>query len=378
MKRRCEAVVNRAFTIVELLVVVAIISLLIAILLPAIGKAKEAALVTQSAANLNNLAKANATYGADWQDRQFTAIPDDFGAPPANGNCAIYQSSVACLPQMIAGWDATGGLWGFWIAGSLCPAGFPGNCGNIPVYVANEWSYANGVFGSWRLPNYKAFNDYLNGRYYDRVFWAPKDRMNLEAAAPALAYPGEFCPPNSTGGSSIRSTYVWSPAAMWAPDVLSSTIADSPNAGKPNQCGPGAYRAPGAGMATYPDLKTRMIERIWLQNREGGENCSAFSPASPWLFNQGYNSAPVCLYFDGHVQMTGVADAMEADSRVSGQNATNTNVSTTGKGLWHRGTPLGGNFNAYYTAQAYDQLVNTAFHVLTTDGIQGRDTVGAK
>ena len=108
MKRRCEAVVNRAFTIVELLVVVAIISLLIAILLPAIGKAKEAALVTQSAANLNNLAKANATYGADWQDRQFTAIPDDFGAPPANGNCAIYQSSVACLPQMIAGWDEIG------------------------------------------------------------------------------------------------------------------------------------------------------------------------------------------------------------------------------------------------------------------------------
>ncbi len=368
----------RAFTIVELLVVVAIISLLIAILLPAIGKAKEAALVTQSAANLNNLGKANATYGADWQDRQFTAIPDDFGAPPANGSCAIYQSQVACLPQMIAGWDATGGLWGFWIAGQLCPAGFPGNCGNIPVYIANEWSYANGVFGSWRLCNYKAFNDYLNGKYYDPVFWAPKDRMNLDDAAPALAYPGEFCPPGSTGGSSIRSTYVWSPAAMWAPDVMSSTVAESPNAGKPNQCGPGAYRAPGAGMATYPDLKTRMIERIWLQNREGGEYCSAFTPDSPWLFNQGYNSAPVCLYFDGHVQMTGVSDAMEADARVKGQNATNTNVAANARGLWHRGTPLGGDFNAYYTAQAYDQLVNTAFHVLTTDGIQGRDVVGAK
>ena len=366
------------FTIVELLVVVAIISLLIAILLPAIGKAKEGALVTQSVANLNNLGKANATYGSDWQDRQFTAIPDDFGGAPALGNCTTYQAQVACLPQQIAGWDAGGGLWGFWIAGPLCPAGFPGNCGNIPVYLPNEWGYANGCFGSWRLCNYKAFNDYVNGRYYDKVFWAPNDKYNLDDAQPALAYPGEFCPPAQTGGASIRSTYVWSPAAMWAPDVLSSTVAEAPNAGKPNQCGPGAYRSPAASLATYPDLKTRMIERIWLQNTEGGALNSGFAPPSPWLFNQGYNSAPACLYFDGHVSLTGVSDAMEADARAKGQNQANANIHATAKGLWHRGTPLGGDGSAYYSNQAYDMLVNSAFHVLTTDGIQGRDVTGAK
>ena len=59
MKRR-----THGFTIVELLVVVSIIALLIAILLPAIGKARDAARQTQSAGNLRNLAVANNTYAA--------------------------------------------------------------------------------------------------------------------------------------------------------------------------------------------------------------------------------------------------------------------------------------------------------------------------
>jgi hypothetical protein len=69
---------------------------------------------------------------------------------------------------------------------------------------------------------------------------------------------------------------------------------------------------------------------------------------------------------------------MEADARAKGQNQANANIHATAKGLWHRGTPLGGDGSAYYSNQAYDMLVNSAFHVLTTDGIQGRDVTGAK
>ena len=106
------------FTIVELLVVISIIALLIAILLPAIGKARDAARVTQSAANLRNLSVANDTYGADWGDRQFTALPDDMGLAFANGLGPVdYNNQIACMPQQLVGYDYLGRLWGWWCAG---------------------------------------------------------------------------------------------------------------------------------------------------------------------------------------------------------------------------------------------------------------------
>ena len=82
----------------------------------------------------------------------------------------------------------------------------------------------------------------------------------------------------------------------------------------------------------------------------------------------------------------GVTDAMEADTRamiqVESNNTCNycpTNPNSSGQcqtGLWSRDTQFG--TDGYYGDLAYDTIVNTSYHVLTTDGILGRDTIGAK
>ena len=62
--RRCNANMH-GFTLIELLVVISIISLLIAILLPALGKARDASRAIQCSANLHQMALVMAAYQAD-------------------------------------------------------------------------------------------------------------------------------------------------------------------------------------------------------------------------------------------------------------------------------------------------------------------------
>ena len=368
------------FTIVELLVVVSIIALLIAILLPAIGKARDAAKVTQSSANLRNLAVANDTYASDWADRQFTAVPDDIGLSP-NADPITYGNEIACMPQQLVGYDYLGRLWGWWCAGDLCP-GYPGDAGywnGCFHYVFQPYQYnAGGNFGSFRVATCKAFNAYVGDRWYDPVFWAPKDSYPLRIAEKFFIYPDEFTP-NATGSgaqSVAYSSYVWSPAAMWNPEVHSKCGFNNPRSM------PSAFRSPAVGQCRFPDLKTRMIEHHWLQNAEIDKNPSFGGDDPSWMFNQGYNSKPVMSFFDGHVAVVGVTDAMEADTRATKQADDNNICSycpTSGDcqmGLWSRDTQNGP--DGYYGALSYDTIVNTSCHIFTTDGILGRDVIGAK
>ena len=347
------------FTIVELLVVVSIIALLIALLLPAVQRGRDKALISNSVANLKNLASANELYASDWGDRQFTMCPDDAGT--VNGNCDTYKVQIACPPQALLGWDGAA-MWGYFIGtgGKCSQFGYPGNCGNWVVHKPIGFP-ANDGFGAFRIPGLKAFHDYINGRFYDQTLYAPKDVVPLQNISKYFTSPSEF---TYDGTNYEDSSYCWSPAAMWDARVLGRNGATLNGQGytSPNTM-PAGYRSPPVSRCKYPSLKTRMIEHNWLQNTPKSLiNTNFAGGTTPWFFNHGYNSSPACLFFDGHIELVGCQRAQQAEQR-AGQ-------------LWSRNSPLGA--QGYYGGQSYDFLVRTSFHVLTTDGIEGRDVLGAE
>ena len=361
---------HRAFTIVELLVVVSIIALLVALLLPAVAKGRDKALISQSVSNLKNLASSNEIYAGDWNDRQFTACPDDAGM--VNGNCDQYKAQIACPPQQLLGWDVNGAMWGYFLgsSGKCARYGWPEACYNWIIYIPMDFGTGpnpggGNSYGSFRMPGVKAFSAYVGKRFYDPTFYAPKDVLPISNVTKYFTSAAEF---SYDGTNYEDSSYCWSPAAMFDPKVFGRNGSTLNGQGytDPNTLKTG-YKSPPVSRAKYPTLKTRMIEHNWLQNTpDTPVNPNFAGGKTPWMFNHGYNSAPACLFFDGHIELVGCQRSMQADQRVAPANGS----------VWSKNTPFGS--GGYYGGQSYDFLVNTSFHIMTTDGIEGRDVLGAE
>jgi prepilin-type N-terminal cleavage/methylation domain-containing protein len=390
------------FTIIELLVVVSIIGLLLSLLIPAVGKARDSALTTQSLSNLRNMAAACGSYGADWTDRQPTFIFDDFGQYVTTMNNSAgqnYQTATgSCPPSMILGYGGvigkcqpnTVGIWAFWTPCEASVGSWSNVAYSIPMILGSNWTTDSGVegSGSWRLPNVRMFSQYVNSKFYDKTFYAPKDKYSLERAQPAFERGEDFPLLCEVPEQYVQSTYCFSPAAMFGPDAFSGRKGCATFSG--NGMPPAVFRSPSVGQAAFPDLKTRMLEHQWLQNKEGPDFNPKFSGSIPYFFNHCINSAPATLFFDGHVSQSGCNDSMSANAQMI--DANNSSSSTfKEKGLFASETLNNlpgswGTYGGYYTGANgmqganfnYDTQVNTSFHVFTVDGILGRDFMTAK
>ena len=384
---------RQGFTIIELLVVVSVIALLMAILLPAITKARDQTKLTVSFANLRNLATAHQSYAAEWKDRQFTLVNDNISS--YGGDITAFhtyylqrggETEDQAHPAPILGWGFLhrSGRWALFIyrthevnAEERHDGVFnPRNCSlNLPIKFASPLMY----FGSFRLANMEQFHQYVGGKFYDPVFYPPKDKISLwgitgegEDGHNCFEDPGQFCDRSADGPTDtpIWAGYVLSPAAMFAPNVMAhdDPANDKYNGWVSPWLMPAGFRSPSFSQALYPALKTHMLEHHWLQNAlaecNPGFSGSTYDLCEPYYFNHAWESSPVTLFYDGHVETIGTRNTMRADGRMRVQTG-NDNW-----GLWSKDTSFGA--DGYLIQYGYDQAA-TSYHILTTDGIRGRD-----
>lgn len=369
---------NKGFTLIELITVLALSVLVVAILLPLLGAQRNRSMFSISQHNLSALARAHSCYEIDWQGRQYTTVDDDLDL--TSGNYCTALDQLGCHPPRILGSDPNGAVWGFWLGEWDCIAETSfSQCNNLAYMFPNQFSQKTYHYGTTRYIQFRAFNQYLDGRYYDRVFYAPEDDLVYSTidASGAFDDPNQFVPNVGAEYQIAPSSYMLSAAAMYHPDVMR---APSRGGFQDPATLVNGFQSPPTSWCRYPELKSRMIEHGWLRNSPSPTHPVLVDEAirdfvgermpgdvqTGWFFNHGLTSSPLAMMYDGSVRRISVADAYVDDARVQ--------LQTDGvDGLWSRDTPMGA--DGYFNQFSHDAspASGTSFHVLTTDGIRGRE-----
>ncbi|MFO0827767.1 MAG: hypothetical protein U0572_06405 [Phycisphaerales bacterium] len=334
------------------------VAVLMATAIPVLGNIGTMSGEAVSLSNLRVIAEAHAAYASTFNERQVTWIPDDVGL--VNGNCTTYVTEIACPPQLILGTDPiNGAIWGYYLGGGLC-AQFPGTCANFAVYKPFVFSGSWSNFGSFRLQNADAFNNFVDGRFYSDVWYSPNDESTYRSSAWVRDIAADFtAPPYEV----TFSSYCLSPAAMFHPSVFGAAFGGYRN---PDTFAD-AYVSPSVTQCAYPDLKTRSIEHNWNRSSPGISNPNFAGGLEPFYFNASSEACPLSLFFDGHIARLPNSQAIADDQAL---------FEASGQRLWSRSTPLGS--NGYFGAQMLDTSPKTSHTILTIDGILGRDILGPR
>ena len=403
---------RKAFTLVELLVVISIIALLVGILLPALSRARDAAMVNSSKNNIRNVYMANQNYNSANKGRQFVGAPSDL---------ARYGDTVDAAIQGY--WDAFG-LYG---EGDMFDGGFaPGPGvqfgetqagvvvfpGDVPEFIVPILFNAGPTstqsapgYGTHMHPNARQIAEYMEDDITNKAYYAPKDTILLEGVKDCQIAQGNLCPgsPGEWQGDygSFKidtlgtydfsppipmTSYIYSPANMMNNKVFSY----KPTQGFTDPCTfNNGFKAPTLDQSKYASLKTYLIEQHWLQNVTG-ESCSPtwdgmgashwrstsnpdgwhWGGCHPALFNHSFRSSPVAVYNDGHVDMLEITSADKCDNLVAKANEEKYGTDENLCGLWNRNTPFGD--DGYFQPAATDWM-DVSVHALTEGGSNGRD-----
>ncbi len=189
---------RRGFTFTDMVIVLTAVALLVAAVVPALGRLRDSSGFTVSMSNLVTHHVTHLMYASDWDGRQFTVSRDDFGAQ--GNNLSQYMANPFNSYYIEVGWSQ-GSLWVFIQSPAL----------HEPIVFQGPGA----GFGSFRLYNFPtAFHQYVNGRTYDPIFFAPNDTVPFEFVESAFDDPDELV--LIEGPSIWPPSYALSPAAMFS------------------------------------------------------------------------------------------------------------------------------------------------------------------